>query len=81
MFLHLKKIFGLSEAHRKANRTYNELSELTDYELKDIGICRGDIREIANEAVREAEAKETYEAGDHYMRGKTVATWKGKAHV
>ena len=22
-----------------------------------------------------------YEPGDHYMRGKEVATWKGKAHA
>ena len=25
---------------------YNELSRMTDYELKDIGICRGDIYEV-----------------------------------
>ena len=23
----------------------------------------------------------SYEPGDHYMRGKEVATWKGKAHA
>ena len=36
-------------AERKAsyNRTYKELSRLTDFELNDIGICRGDIRNIA----------------------------------
>jgi uncharacterized protein YjiS (DUF1127 family) len=36
-------------AERKAayNRTYKELSKLTDFELNDIGICRGDIRNIA----------------------------------
>ena len=27
--------------------TYKELSKLNDYELNDIGICRGDIRNIA----------------------------------
>ena len=27
--------------------TYNELSSLTDYELNDIGITRGDIRRVA----------------------------------
>ena len=34
---------------RKAayNRTYKELSKLTDFELNDIGICRGDIKNIA----------------------------------
>ena len=81
MFLHIKKIFGLSLAHRRAEKTFNELSQLTDKDLKDIGICRGDIAHIAYGAVREEEAKEKYEGGDHYMRGRTVATRKGKAHA
>ena len=36
-------------AERKASykRTLKELSRLTDFELNDIGICRGDIRNIA----------------------------------
>jgi len=36
-------------AERKASykRTLKELSKLTDFELNDIGICRGDIRNIA----------------------------------
>jgi uncharacterized protein YjiS (DUF1127 family) len=36
-------------AEQKASykRTYKELSRLTDFELNDIGICRGDIRNIA----------------------------------
>jgi uncharacterized protein YjiS (DUF1127 family) len=36
-------------AERKASykRTINELSKLTEFELNDIGICRGDIRNIA----------------------------------
>ena len=36
-------------AERKASykRTLNELSKLTEFELNDIGICRGDIRNIA----------------------------------
>ena len=36
-------------AERKASykQTYKELSRLTDFELNDIGICRGDIRNIA----------------------------------
>ena len=34
---------------RKAsyNRTLKELSQLNDFELNDIGICRGDIKNIA----------------------------------
>ena len=36
-------------AERKAayKRTFKELSRLNDHELNDIGICRGDIRNIA----------------------------------
>jgi uncharacterized protein YjiS (DUF1127 family) len=36
-------------AERKASykRTLKELSRLTDFELNDIGICRGDIKNIA----------------------------------
>jgi uncharacterized protein YjiS (DUF1127 family) len=36
-------------AERKAsyNRTLKELSQLNDFELNDIGICRGDIKNIA----------------------------------
>jgi uncharacterized protein YjiS (DUF1127 family) len=36
-------------AERKAayNRTVKELSRLTNFELNDIGICRGDIKNIA----------------------------------
>ena len=36
-------------AEKKAayNRTYKELSKLNDFELNDIGICRGDIHNIA----------------------------------
>ena len=37
-------------AERKASykQTYKELSKLNDYELNDIGICRGDIHSIAS---------------------------------
>ena len=36
-------------AERRASykRTIKELRQLTDFELNDIGICRGDIRNIA----------------------------------
>ena len=35
------------ERRASYNRTYKELSQLTNFELNDIGICRGDIRNIA----------------------------------
>jgi|13_taG_2_1085334.scaffolds.fasta_scaffold03609_8 uncharacterized protein YjiS (DUF1127 family) len=42
---------GIKEAHdkRQSRRsTYKALSSLSDAELNDIGICRGDINHIAN---------------------------------
>ena len=33
---------------KKRNQTIRELSSLTDYELNDIGISRGDIRAVAS---------------------------------
>ena len=36
-----------AERNAAYNRTYKELSKLTDFELNDIGICRGDIKNIA----------------------------------
>ena len=38
-----------ARAERRASykQTYKELSKLNDFELNDIGICRGDIRNIA----------------------------------
>ena len=33
---------------RQARQTYNELSRLTDWELRDLGIGCSDIRSIAN---------------------------------
>lgn len=38
------------EHNRKVNETINELSALTDKELNDIGINRGMIRSVAEEA-------------------------------
>lgn len=44
----IKKI-NAKLAHRKAVRqAVKDLSALTDYELNDIGISRGDIRAVAN---------------------------------
>ena len=36
-----------AEQRASYKRTFNELSKLNDFELNDIGICRGDIRNIA----------------------------------
>ena len=79
----LKRLFGLTPEQKLAKRTMKELGALSDYELNDIGISRGEIHWLANEPVRELIKKENYEAGDHYLRGKktSYATWKGKAHA
>jgi len=79
--INLKRFFGLTPEQKLAKRTVKELSSLTDYELSDLGIARSDIHWIAYEPVRELEKKESYEPGDHYLRGKRYATWKGKAHA
>jgi len=77
----LKRLFGLTPEQKLAKRTIKELSALNDHELNDLGISRSEIYWIANEPVRELIKKENYEAGDHYLRGKQHATWKGKAHA
>ena len=40
------------KARRLITRTYNELSNLTDRELNDLGISRSEISDIARSAVR-----------------------------
>lgn len=37
---------------QRYNRTVNELSALSNRELSDLGIARGDIHRVAREAVR-----------------------------
>ena len=47
-FNDLRKSIKLRVERRAAyNRTYKELNKLTEFELNDIGICRGDIKNIA----------------------------------
>ena len=43
-----KKLMKVIECRPKMNRkTYRQLHALTDLELRDIGICRGDIKNIS----------------------------------
>ena len=47
-FSDLRRSMQLRAERRASYKlTYKELSKLTDFELNDIGICRGDIRNIA----------------------------------
>ena len=46
----INSVFKYLEMRRAYNRTYRELSKLSDYELSDIGMTRYDIAEIARES-------------------------------
>jgi len=47
-FRDLRRSMKLRAKRRASyNQTYKELSKLNDHELNDIGICRGDISNIA----------------------------------
>lgn len=48
----INKFFKYIDARRVYNRTYKELSWLSDKELSDIGLCRYDIHAIAEESAR-----------------------------
>lgn len=52
-----KKFFKSLKDVSMYRRTYNELSSLSDYELRDIGVSRGEIHDIAKEAQREFDKK------------------------
>lgn len=43
---------GQFKRRREFNRTYNELSRLTERELDDLGISRANIADVARSAVR-----------------------------
>ena len=45
----LKRLTVKAQAARAERATIKELSQLTDYELSDIGISRGEIRNLARE--------------------------------
>ena len=49
------------EMRRVYNRTYRELSQLSDKELHDIGLTRYDIAEIARESAIGVEVKQPTE--------------------
>tara|TARA_B110000503_G_scaffold123916_1_gene189946 strand:+ start:141 stop:368 length:228 start_codon:yes stop_codon:yes gene_type:complete len=42
-----KNVYKAIERNRKTRQTYNELNSLSNRELQDIGITRGDIYKIA----------------------------------
>ena len=57
----LKNIIAEYERHRAINATIKELSALSNRELNDIGISRGDIYDIAHSSYpKEAVVEQTY---------------------
>ena len=63
MFEQLVRIYGNWTTRYRANSarksTRNELSKLSDYDLKDIGLCRGDIYSISEKYYSEEMRKIT----------------------
>ena len=51
-----KRFFKALTATSVYNQTYNELSALTDKDLRDIGLTRGDIHTVAVQAQEHATA-------------------------
>lgn len=41
-------------------KTYNQLHNMTDRDLQDIGICRGDIRRVASSKPGEIERRSSF---------------------
>ena len=62
-------------------KTIRELGALSDCQLKDIGVDRSEIHSLALKAQQEHDFKQSYDPAKHYLRGRKVATWKGKSHA
>lgn len=71
-------VFNFNSAYDK---TIRELSSLSDCQLKDIGVDRSEIHSLALKAQQEHDFKRSYDPAKHYLRGRKVATWKGKSHA
>lgn len=46
----IDRVLGAIRRRHTANKTFHELSRLSDRELSDIGLTRGDLRGVANRA-------------------------------
>ena len=47
----IKEIKLWFNQRRDYRRTFRELNSLTDYELSDLGLCRGMINDVASKAI------------------------------
>jgi|TARA_B110000977_G_C10800295_1_gene386028 uncharacterized protein YjiS (DUF1127 family) len=54
---------------KEQRETFKSLHKLTDRELNDIGISRGDIRSIANDTWHENSLRDTYPHKNPNLRG------------
>jgi|TARA_R110000868_G_scaffold149866_2_gene372684 hypothetical protein len=61
----LKKFFKFLTTVSVYNRTFRELSSLSDKELNDIGLHRGDIPRVAIETQRYADSKASFKNKHH----------------
>ena len=51
----INRFFKELDQRRRVRETMSELSALTDRELDDLGLARGDIRDVAMESVARAD--------------------------
>lgn len=56
----LQKIKAKYTYHRQVKQTINELSKLTNKELNDIGLSRGDIWHVAHDTHKQNKAPDVY---------------------
>ena len=56
----LLKIKAQYNYHREVKQTINELSKLTNKELNDIGLSRGDIWHVAHDSHKQDKAPDVY---------------------
>jgi uncharacterized protein YjiS (DUF1127 family) len=63
-----KKLGAELKRRRRIRQTINELSRLTNHELNDIGLSRGDIWYVANQSYPKALSGEAVEANRN-LRG------------
>ncbi len=70
----INKFFKYLAARQVYNRTYKELSWLSDKELSDIGLCRYDIHAIAEESARGVKHVRNHDRQDYMPVLKSLFT-------
>ena len=65
----IKKINAKMENRKAVRQAVKDLSALTDYELNDIGISRGDIRAVANGDITMKRGIQVYTDANTNLKG------------